>query len=114
MKERGHLSPTQQKAIIAILVVFLVSIYFLRSVYIPIFIAYFFAFLLNPVVRWFEKRGFGRLGPIFLMLVLVFALLLSFAVVMVPRIFVQIRELFQRLPLLMDFLSGRLGPFSMR
>jgi predicted PurR-regulated permease PerM len=114
MLSRGHLNSTQQKFILAFVVVILVSIYILRSIYIPIFIAYFFAFLLNPLVRWFEKRGFGRIGPIFLMLVLLFALLSSFAVIMVPKIFVQLRELFARLPQLMDFLSNRLGPASIR
>ncbi|HEY8278219.1 MAG TPA: AI-2E family transporter [Bdellovibrionota bacterium] len=114
MLSRGHLNPTQQKVIIGVVILFLVSIYFLRTIYIPIFISYFLAFLLNPVVRWFEKRGFGRLGPIFLMLVLLFALLIAFAVMMVPKIFVQLRELFARLPQLMDFLSGRLGPISLR
>ncbi len=114
MVTRGTLSSTQQKIIIAVILVALVSIYFLRTIYIPIFIAYFLAFLLNPLVRWFEKRGFGRLGPIFLMLVLLFALMGSFTVMMVPKIYVQMRELFARLPQLMDFLSGRLGPFSLR
>lgn len=114
MLSRGHISPNQQKVIFAIVFLFLLSLYVLRTIYIPIFISYFLAFLLNPLVRWFEKRGFGRMGPIFLMLVLLFALLTSFAVTMVPKIFVQIRELFARLPQLMDFLSGRLGPVSMK
>ncbi|MGZ3737837.1 MAG: AI-2E family transporter, partial [Bdellovibrionota bacterium] len=112
MLSRGRLSPTQQKIIFGAFLLFLLSIYVLRTIYIPIFISYFFAFLLNPLVRWFEKRGFGRLGPIFLMLVILFALLISFAVVMVPKVFVQLRELFDRLPQLMDFLSRRLGPVS--
>jgi predicted PurR-regulated permease PerM len=112
MVPRGRLSSTQQKILIAVVVVFLLSIYVLRTIYIPIFIAYFFAFLLNPVVRWFEKRGFGRMGPIFLILILLFAMLISFAAVMVPKVYVQLRELFNRLPQLMDFLSQRLGPTS--
>lgn len=114
MLSRGRLSPTQQKVLLAVVLIFLLSIYLLRTIYIPIFIAYFFAFLLNPVVRWFEKRGFGRLGPIFLMLVMLFALIGAFAVMMVPKIFVQLRELFNRLPQLMDFLSARLGPLSLK
>lgn len=112
MLSRGRLSPTQQKILFAVVLVILLSIYVLRTIYIPIFIAYFFAFLLNPVVRWFEKRGFGRMGPIFLILTLLFAMLISFAAVMVPKVFVQLRELFDRLPQLMDFLSQRLGPVS--
>lgn len=112
--QRGNLSPLQQKVIIGLVLLFLVSLYFLRTIYIPIFIAYFLAFLLNPIVRWAEKRGFGRVGPIFLMLLVVFALLISFAVVMVPKVVVQLQALFLRLPQLMDFFSARLGPFSIK
>lgn len=112
--QRGNFSPLQQKVILGLVLLFFVSIYFLRTIYIPIFIAYFLAFLLNPVVRWAEKRGFGRVGPIFLMLLVVFALLIAFAVVMVPRVVVQLQDLFLRLPQLMDFLSNRIGPYSVR
>lgn len=114
MENRGQLSTTQQRVLIGVLLLFLISIYFLRTIYIPIFISYFLAFLLNPLVRKAEKRGFGRIGPIFLILVIVFALLTAFSVVMVPKIMVQMRELFQKLPLLMDFLSERLGPLSIK
>ncbi|RZA08346.1 MAG: AI-2E family transporter [Proteobacteria bacterium] len=111
---RGKLSVTQQRLLVGGIALFLVSLYFLRVIYIPIFIAYFLAFLLNPIVRWFERRGFGRVGPIFLLLILFFAVLASFALFMVPKILVQVRELFQRLPLLMDFLSDRIGPHSLK
>lgn len=112
LNDRGKLSVTQQRLLIGGIALFLVSLYFLRIIYIPIFIAYFLAFLLNPVVRWLERRGFGRVGPIFLLLLLVFALIIGFVLFMVPKILVQVRELFERLPLLMDFLSDRLGPVS--
>jgi predicted PurR-regulated permease PerM len=109
---RGIITPLQQKILIAVFVLFAVSIYFLRTIYIPIFIAYFLAFLLNPIVTWLEKKGFGRSGPIFLLLFLFFALVTAFGLLMVPRVFVQVQLLFQKLPLFMDFLSERLGPFS--
>jgi phosphoribosylaminoimidazole-succinocarboxamide synthase len=111
---RGSLTPLQQKILIGVTLLVLASIYFLRSIYIPIFISYFLAFLLNPIVRWLENRGFGRVGPIFLILLLVFALIIAFSVMMVPKIVVQLQQLFQRLPLLVDFLSERLGPISLR
>jgi predicted PurR-regulated permease PerM len=111
---RGNLTPLQQKILIGVILLLLISIYFLRTIYIPIFIAYFLAFLLNPIVRWLERRGFGRVGPIFLILVVVFGLITAFALMMLPKIVVQLQLLFQRLPLLMDFLSDRLGPISLR
>jgi len=113
-ENRGTLSKVQQRIILAVLLLFAVSIYFLKSIYIPIFIAYFFAFLLNPVVRKLEKRGFGRIGPIFLILIIVFAVLLVLTVMMVPRVVVQAKELFERLPLLMDFFSEKVGPLSIK
>ena len=112
--QTGTLNPNQQKILIGVVLLVLASIYFLRNIYIPIFISYFLAFLINPIVRKLEKRGFGRIGPIFLVLVLVFALLASFVVIMVPRILVQLRDLFHKLPLLMDFLSDRMGPLSVK
>lgn len=111
---RGRITPMQQKILVGVALLVLVSVYFLRSIYIPIFISYFLAFLLNPVVRWLESRGFGRVGPIFLILILVFALIIAFSVMMVPNIVVQLQLLFQRLPLFMDFLSERIGPYSLR
>lgn len=108
----GGMTALQQKILLAVLLLFFASIYFLRTIYIPIFISYFLAFLLNPIVRWLEKRGFGRVGPIFLILILFFALAGAFVLIMVPRIVVQIRELFERMPLLMDFFSLRFGPIS--
>jgi predicted PurR-regulated permease PerM len=114
LMNRGKLSVTQQRLLIGGIALFLVSLYFLRIIYIPIFIAYFLAFLLNPIVRWFERRGFGRVGPIFLLLLFVFAVIIAFGLLMVPKIVVQVRELFERLPLLMDFLSDRMGPLSLK
>ncbi len=114
VRNDGSLNPLQQKILIAVILLFLVSIYFLRLIYIPIFVAYFLAFLLNPLVRWLEKKGFGRIGPIILILSMFFALVMAFALVMVPKIVVQLQLLFQRLPLLMDFLSEKVGPGSVR
>lgn len=109
---RLKINVLQQRIVWGVFLVFLVSIYFLRTIYIPIFIAYFFAFLLNPLVRVAEKRGFGRMGPILMFLSVVFALLLIFFVIMVPRIVTQVKELFAKLPLLMEYLSHQFGPAS--
>lgn len=106
--------PLQQKILLAALLLILASMYFLRSIYIPIFVGYFIAFLLNPLVRKAESRGFGRIGPIILLLSLLFAILAGFTVVMTPKIMNQIRELFEKLPLLMNMLSERFSPYSVR
>lgn len=113
MKNSG-LSPLQQKVLLAIVVLLLLSVYFLKDIYITIFISYFLAFLINPVVRKLEKRGFGRLGPIFFLLFLIFIVIAAFAFLMVPKVITQLRELFDKLPMLLAYLSERLSPYSIK
>ena len=114
MEIREKVSAFQQKIIVVLVILLFASIYFLRNIYIPIFIAYFFAFLLNPIVGHAQKRGFGRIGPIFCILILVFVTMAAFAIVMVPKILMQAQDLFHKLPLLLDFFSAQLGPISIK
>lgn len=107
---KGTLTPIQQKVLALVILLFLVSLYYLRTIYIPIFLSYFLAFLLNPLVHYLEKRGFGRVGPIFLLLTLVFLSLGAFLVFMTPKVVVQLQQLVQKAPLLIDYLSERFGP----
>ncbi len=107
-------SPMQQRVLVITGLLILVSFYFLRNIYIPIFVSYFLAFLLNPIVRKLEKRGFGRLGPIFLLLFLVFGALIVFAVLTLPRVITQLRELYDEVPLLMNYLSERYSTISLK
>jgi predicted PurR-regulated permease PerM len=111
---RPTLTPLQQKIAVFGVVIFLLSIYFLRNVYIPILVGYFLAFLLNPIVSGAEKRGFGRIGPIVFMLVLLFGLLLLGLAFAVPKIIVQVRVLFDRLPALINFITSHLTPYSIQ
>lgn len=111
---RPTLTPNQQKLAILGVVIFLLSIYFLRNIYIPILVGYFLAFLLNPLVSGAEKRGFGRIGPIVFLLVLMFAMLLLAAAFAIPKIIVQTGALFERLPALIDFITSKFGPYSVQ
>ena len=93
---------------------FLLSFNYLSSIYIPILVSYFFAFLLNPVVSYFDKRGIGRAGPSALLLTLFFALLLLILVLLVPKLITQVREFMDHAPLLVSSLTGFLTPYSMQ
>lgn len=106
------LSTNQQKIALAFVFLFLLSIYFLRGIYIPILISYFLAFLLNPLVGWGEKRGFGRVGPILILLVFVFVGGFVLAALTLPKIVVQMRILIERFPEFASVLSQKLAPFS--
>ena len=105
---------SQQKIIIGFSLLVCVSFYFLRNIYIPIFVSYFLSFLLNPVIRKMEKKGFGRIGPIIFLLTLLFALVGSIIFLMAPRVMSQMKELFERLPSAMNVLSERFSPMSIQ
>jgi len=109
-----NISSNQRKIIAFTILLILVSFYFLRNIYIPIFIGYFLAFLLNPIVTKAEKKGFGRIGPMILMLSFLFAVVGAFTILMTPRITHQIQELFEKLPFLFSVLSERFSPISIK
>lgn len=114
MEVKKGVSSAQQKIAIAFFVIILVSFYYLKNIYIPIFVSYFLSFLLNPVIRKMEKRGFGRIGPIILLLSFVFALMGAIIFLMAPRVMNQMKELFERMPAVMNILSDRFSPLSVQ
>ncbi|NUM89227.1 MAG: AI-2E family transporter [Bdellovibrionales bacterium] len=107
-------SPLEKRLFIGALLLFVVSLWAFRSIWIPVFVSYFLAFLLNPVVKRAERRGFGRIGPIVTMLVAVFALLGAFLVLMVPRVAVQLEEFFHRIPGILAMVSEKFAPLSIQ
>lgn len=96
------------------LYLFGLSFKYLSSIYIPILVSYFFAFLLNPIISTFDKRGLGRSGPSILLLVLFFALLALVMILMLPRLIVQLREFIDHLPSIISSLTSFLSPYSMQ
>lgn len=100
-------------AIVA-LYLFLLSFKYLSSIYIPILVSYFFAFLLNPLVAYFDKRGVGRIGPSILLLTLFFVLLILVVILLVPRLITQAREFMSHAPLVVNSLATMLAPYSMQ
>jgi predicted PurR-regulated permease PerM len=115
MDSKKHsLTPNQQKFAIFGVLLFILSIYYLRSIYIPILISYFLAFLMNPVVGYAEKKGFGRVGPIVGLLVIFFAGFLVLTLLTLPRLMVQLRDLFDKFPTLIASITALLAPYSIR
>jgi predicted PurR-regulated permease PerM len=77
-------------------------------------VSYFFAFLLNPVVSYFDKRGIGRAGPSGLLLSVFFAFLLLFLILLVPKLITQVREFMDHAPLLVSSVTALLAPYSIQ
>ncbi len=97
---------------IILLWLFLLSFQTLSSIYIPILVSYFLAFLLNPVVARLEKRGFGRVGPSFVLLSIFFIGVVLFSVLMLPKLIVQLREFIDNVPAIVDRISIFLSPIA--
>ena len=113
-EEKRNLTSFTSRTVLVIFILLIASFYLLRSIYIPIFVSYFLAFLLNPLVRGAEKRGFGRVGPTLMLLTLVFALLLGFVLLMVPKLLGQLNDFVNQWPTYMNTLSARITPYSVR
>jgi len=73
-------------------------IYIFRSILLPFVIGIAIAYLLNPVVTWLTKVGFGRAWATAIMLFLVIALIVGLFLMFVPLIGEQVLGLIARLP----------------
>lgn len=92
---------------------FLKSFQNLSSIYIPILVSYFLAFLLNPLVARLEKRGFGRVGPSFILLSIFFLSVALFSVLMLPKLIVELKEFIENVPQIAEKVAAFLSPIAM-
>jgi predicted PurR-regulated permease PerM len=63
------LRPDWQRALVSLsglaaFVVVVAAVYWARSIFIPVALAIFFTFVLSPPVRWFGRRGLGRVPSV--------------------------------------------------
>ncbi|HET6576457.1 MAG TPA: AI-2E family transporter [Fimbriiglobus sp.] len=49
---------------LAVFVVVVIALYWARSIFIPVALAIFLAFVMSPVVHWLHRRGLGRLPAV--------------------------------------------------
>ncbi|MBN2713004.1 MAG: AI-2E family transporter [Planctomycetes bacterium] len=70
-----------------IVLVALFGMYYLRSVFNPFLLAMALAYILNPVINWFERRGLPRKVAIAAMFLFLFVALTTIALVGVPKLY---------------------------
>lgn len=70
----------------------------LRGIVISIFIAMFAAVALDPLVRWFQRRGIPRAWSIVIVIVLIIAALVAMIWVVLPVLITQIGQLITSIP----------------
>lgn len=98
----------------AVLAAFVWLLYALGSILTPFVVAAVLAYILNPLVEKLRDKGIKR-GPA-AMLVMVFSLLVLFALVLVivPMLINQFNNLVDRLPQIVNFIQNTLLPWANR
>ncbi|HOX21425.1 MAG TPA: AI-2E family transporter [Candidatus Paceibacterota bacterium] len=72
---------------LALIVIFLLSAFYLRSVLVVLLFAVIISSALEPLVNWFERRGWGRIWSTLLLYLLSISLLATFLFFVVPIVY---------------------------
>ena len=97
MRERDNITFSKAWSVlwkIALGVGTLWLLYYLRNVLIPFVVAFLLAYLLNPIVKFFEKYTKNRLFSVVLCLLSLFLVLSALFVIVAPEIYLQTKHLF--------------------
>jgi len=108
----GRLSPATQRLLgfAGVLAALAALLIFANRVFLPLLLGLAVAYVLDPAVTWFEKRGRSRaLGTAVIAAAVALALVL-FVVVLAPILFAQARELVDRMPEYRQAVQERLQP----
>lgn len=89
-------------------------LYALRNVLAPVFLALIIAYVLDPVIDWFERRRVPRSAAIVIVLTIVLGVLASFLLIAVPALARDIVRFAQELPGLVERAIAGLRPLFER
>lgn len=73
-------------------------IYNVRSIVFSVFLAAFITVGLDPLIRWFQRRGFSRAWSLVTVILLIVALLVAIVWVVVPLMVTQVQNLVTTIP----------------
>jgi predicted PurR-regulated permease PerM len=83
----------------------------LRDILFPLFLALAIAYVADPAVNWFERRGRSRSAGTFAIALLLVLLATGFFLYLIPAIGAQVRHLEERLPQYAARIRGQLLPW---
>ncbi|SHI91650.1 AI-2E family transporter [Lutispora thermophila] len=99
IKDRILLYKLIKYVVIILLLLFLVkNRQFLSEIVSPFIISALLAYLLNPIVHYFEKRGFKRIYSVVLVYAFFLCLAIIFGLVIIPRLFKDVSVLVENIP----------------
>lgn len=89
---------TKRLILFLVAIIFGYFIFILRSIFIPFVIAVVIAYLLNPIVSYFEKKGVPRVFGIVMVYFMILTVLMAGAAFLLPLFIAQLDELVEQLP----------------
>ncbi len=110
--DRAFIQRSVRRAIIAVVVVVttLALLWLLKSALTPLVAAFTLAYLLDPVIDWFEQRRVPRSAGICLLLGLWFVAMLGLGLVVVPRLSSEVATIAEHMPGYVDQAIASFGP----
>lgn len=97
-------------ALVGVLVLFIVF----RKIFQPLLLGLLVAYLLDPAVDWFERRGRSRTFGVILITLLLLLAIVAFFLFVVPAIGDQVERLADRLPEYQELVREQVQPFFER
>ena len=98
MSENEQISPTVSLLLkIAVVLGALALVYYLRNVLLPFAVAFLLAYILNPVVNFFQRKVRRRWIAVIITLLLTFTTLATIFAIIVPLLFAEMRHLYELL-----------------
>lgn len=80
-------------AIMIFLLLLTIAVYYLHSIIAPFLVALVIAYIMNPIVKFFEKRKFKRNWSVVIVFVLCFLLFITFVVPFTVNMIVQAKDI---------------------
>ncbi len=90
---------------------FILIIYFLGNIIFPFFIAALFAYLLNPMVTFLEKKRVPRAASILLIFLGVIFIVTIFIIIILPVLMNEIDILFNNMPRYIEIIQQKIIPY---
>ncbi len=105
------MSSTQQKIIIATLLVASVLIYLLQPILMPFLAGMLFAYLGDPIADWLEEKGCSRRLAVIIVFICLSTVMGGFLLFLIPLLGKQIELIQEFLPIFLVWFSEQAVPF---
>lgn len=105
------MSSTQQKIILAVLLVSSILIYLLQPILMPFLAGMLFAYIGDPIADWLEAKGFSRRVSVIIVFSCLTVAMVGFLLFLIPLLGKQLEHIREFLPVFIDWFRLQAVPF---